>query len=394
VPISSNSLDAWDPLAREEDPFATYQMLRDSAPVYRLATRDLWAIARFDDVQDAVRDWRTYSSAGGVGVVDIRRLFEPGDGNFLEQDPPRHDVLRNLIRTAFSPAQLRKRVEPAISATARSLVSAVHRRGGGDLVADLALPLPHTVVSTFVGFPSADHARLAAWVIGMHHREPGATELPAVALAAREEFRDYIGHYINLRLAEPQEDLLSLMLTGVRGGMLSIDDIKGMCTLLYFAGTGTTTQLIAETLRLLAENPAQRERLSVSTERIPAVIEEVLRYEPPVVMQARVTTRAVSVVGQAIPIGARVLLLLGSANRDERRWANPDAFDIERPLQRHLAFGDGVHHCIGAPLARLETRIALEEVLTQMPHYSVAGPLRRKWTPHEHPLTSLPISVN
>ena len=176
--------------------------------------------------------------------------------------------------------------------------------------------------------------------------------------------------------------------------MLSIDDIKGMCTLLYFAGTGTTTQLIAETLRLLAENPAQRERLSVSPERIPAAIEEVLRYEPPVVMQARVTTRAVSVVGQAIPIGARVLLLLGSANRDERRWANPDAFDIERPLQRHLAFGDGVHHCIGAPLARLETRIALEEVLTQMPHYSVAGPLRRKWTPHEHPLTSLPISVN
>jgi cytochrome P450 len=394
VPIPEDDLAAWDPLARDEYPFDTYRMLRDSAPVYRLATRDLWAIARFDDVQDAIRDWRTYSSAGGVGLDDVRVLFEPGDGDFLEHDPPRHDVLRSLIRTAFSPGELRKRVEPTITSTAQSLIAAVRHRGGGDLVADLALPLPHTVVSTFVGFPGADHARLAAWVIGMHHREPGATELPSAALAAREEFRAYVDHYIKLRSADPQDDLLSLMLTAVRRGDLSIDDIKGMCTLLYFAGTGTTTQLLAETLLLLAQHPGQRERLTASADGIPAAIEEVLRYEPPVVMQARVTTREVSLLGQTIPAGARVLLLLGSANRDDRRWAEPDAFHIERPPQRHLAFGDGIHHCIGAPLARLESRIALETILAQMPRYSVSGALRRTWTPHEHPLTSLPILVD
>ena len=394
MPTPEDGLAAWDPLARDEHPFGTYRMLRDSAPVYRLATRDLWAIARFDDVQDAIRDWRTYSSAGGVGIDDVRVLFEPGDGDFLEHDPPRHDVLRDLIRTAFSPGELRRRIEPTIHATARSLIDAVRSRGGGDLVADLALPLPHTVVSTFVGFPGADHARLAAWVIAMHHREPGATELPAAALAGRDEFRAYVDHYIKLRSREPQDDLLSLMLTAVRAGALSIDDIKGMCTLLYFAGTGTTTQLIAETLHLLAQHPEQRERLSGSVERIPGAIEEVLRYEPPVVMQARITTRAVSLDGQEIPAGARVLLLLGSANRDDRRWTDPDDFDIDRPAQRHLAFGDGIHHCVGAPLARLETRIALETVLTLMPHYSVSGALRRSWTPHEHPLTSLPVSVD
>jgi cytochrome P450 len=228
----------------------------------------------------------------------------------------------------------------------------------------------------------------------MHHREPGATELPAAALAGRDEFRAYVDHYIKLRSREPQDDLLSVMLTALRRDVLSIDDIKAMCTLLYFAGTGTTTQLIAETLRLLAQHPRQRERLSASAERIPAAIEEVLRYEPPVVMQARITTRAVSLMAQQIPAGARVLLLLGSANRDDRRWTDPDDFDIDRPPQRHLAFGDGIHHCIGAPLARLETRIALETVLAQMPHYSVSGALRRSWTPHEHPLTSLPVVVD
>lgn len=354
----------------------------------------MWAIARFDDVQDAIRDWRTYSSAGGVGLDDVQVLFEPGDGDFLEHDPPRHDVLRNLIRTAFSPAELKRRVEPTIQATAMSLITSVRHRGGGDLVADLALPLPHTVVSTFIGFPGADHARLAAWVIGMHHREPGATTLPPEALAARDEFRAYVDFYVELRTRDPQDDLLSLMLTAVRGGELSIDDIKAMCTLLYFAGTGTTTQLIAETFRLLADHPAQRRRLSDSPERISAAIEEVLRFEPPVVMQARVTTRAVSLLEQEIPAGARVLLLLGSANRDERRWTDPDTFDTERAPQRHLAFGDGIHHCIGAPLARLESRIALETVLSQMPRYSVSGDLRRSWTPHEHPLTSLPVAVD
>jgi cytochrome P450 len=394
VPVPQAELAAWDPLARDEYPFDTYRILRDSAPVYRLATRDMWAIARFDDVQDAIRDWHTYSSAGGVGLDDVRVLFEPGDGDFLEHDPPRHDVLRNLIRTAFGPSELRKRVEPTIVSTTRALIEAVRQRGSGDLVADLALPLPHTVVSTFVGFPGADHARLAAWVIAMHHRRPGATEIPAEALAARDEFRAYVDRYIVLRSRDPQDDLLSLMLTAVRSGILSLDDVKAMCTLLYFAGTGTTTQLIAEALLLLAQHPPQRERLSASVDRIPAAIEEVLRYEPPVVMQARVTTEAVSIQGQTIPARARVLLLLGSANRDDRRWADPDRFDIDRPPQRHLGFGDGIHHCIGAPLARLESRIALETVLTQMPRYSVSGPLRRTWTPHEHPLTSLPVVLD
>jgi cytochrome P450 len=387
------SLADWDPLARDDYPFPVYRLLRDNLPVHRSAKSDSWTLSRFEDVQAAVRDWQTFSSGDGVGIDDESKLYQPGRGAFIEQDPPEHDRLRHLLASSFAPKHLRRAVEPVIRSTARRLVSLIRRRASADLVADLALPLPHTVVSAMIGFPRSDHDQLAKWVVTMHRRRPNATELPVEALVARDEFRDYIDRFVRLRLAEPEDDLLSTMVSGVRQGTLSSDDTKGMCTLLYFAGTGTTTQLISEALLILEQHPDQRDRLRAQPADLPAAIEEVLRYEPPVLLTARRATRAVKLHNELIGEGDRVVLLLGSANRDDRRWDEPDSFDATRTPLRHLAFADGIHHCIGAPLARLESRIVLEEFLAQIPHYVVNGPIERSWTPYEHPLTTFPISI-
>ena len=378
----------YDPFLFYEDPYPIYRGLRDEAPVYLNPERRLWVLSRFDDVQRAGRDWRTFSSAEGVDIDDSRL----GPGSFLDADPPRHDELRKLLHADFSPAALR-RLEPLIAAKVDALVSALLERGSVDLVDELARRLPMSVVCDLLGAPAADHPQLEAWYAGMLHREPGRPEVTEAAQRATGEMRAYIVAAVTERMAAPRNDLFSTIAAAHGESRLTMEEVDGMCRLLLLAGVHTASSLIANTLMLLEDRPDDRRALGADPARIPTAIEELLRYLAPVQSGARVTTAEVELHGTAIPRGERVLLLWASANRDERRYPDPDTLDLGRKPLRSVAFGEGIHFCLGAPLARLESRIAFEALFTRIPEYEIVGPVERHFTFLERGIARLPAVV-
>jgi cytochrome P450 len=378
----------YDPFLFYEDPYPIYRGLRDEAPVYLNPERRLWVLSRFDDVQRAGRDWRTFSSAEGVDIDDSRL----GPGSFLDADPPRHDELRKLLHADFSPAALR-RLEPLIAAKVDALVSALLERGSVDLVDELARRLPVSVVCDLLGAPAEDHPQLEAWYAGMLHREPGRPEVTETAERATREMRDYIVAAVTERMAAPRDDLFSTIAAAHSEGRLTMEEVDGMCRLLLLAGVHTTSSLIANTLMLLEDRPGDRRALGADPARIPTAVEELLRFLAPVQSGARVTTAEVELHGTVIPRGERVLLLWASANRDERRYPDPDTLDLGRTPLRNVAFGEGIHFCLGAPLARLESRIAFEALFTRIPEYEIVGPVERHFTFLERGIARLPAVV-
>jgi hypothetical protein len=378
----------YDPFLFYEDPYPIYRQLRDEAPVHLSPERRLWVLSRFDDVQRAGRDWRTFSSAEGVDIDDSRL----GPGSFLDADPPRHDELRKLLRADFSPAAL-SRLEPLIAAKVDALVSALLERGSVDLVDELARRLPVSVVCDLLGAPAEDHAQLEAWYAGMLHREPGQPEVTETAERATQEMRGYIVAAVTERMAAPRDDLFSTIAAAHGEGRLTMEEVDGMCRLLLLAGVHTTSSLIANTLMVLEDRPEDRRALGADPARLPTAIEELLRFLAPVQSGARVTTGETELHGIAIPRGERVLLLWASANRDERRYPNPDTLDLGRTPLRTMAFGEGIHFCLGAPLARLESRIAFEALFTRIPEYEIVGPVERHFTFLERGIARLPAVV-
>jgi cytochrome P450 len=378
----------YDPFLFYQDPYPIYRRLRDEAPVYLNRERSIWVLSRFDDVQGAGRDWRTFSSAEGVDIDDSRL----GPGSFLDADPPRHDELRKILHADFAPASL-GRLEPLIAAKVDALVESLLERGRVDLVDELARRLPVSVVCDLLGAPAEDHAQLERWYADMLYREPGRSEVPEIAERATREMRGYIVAAVEDRLGSPRDDLFSTIAAAHGEGRLSMDEVDGMCRLLLLAGVHTTSSLIANALMLLEDRPGDRSALAEDPGRIPNAIEELLRYLAPVQSGARVTTRDVELHGAAIPRGERVLLLWASANRDERRYPDPDTLDLGRAPLRNVAFGEGIHFCLGAPLARLEARIAFEALFTQVPEYEIVGPVERHFTFLERGIASLPAVV-
>ena len=380
----------WDPLRVVDDPYPTYRRLRNEAPLYRDEERAIWALSRFDDVQAAARDWKTFSSSEGNDHDDGHQLFEPA-GDVAGIDPPDHTRLRKALHSAFSPSEIRARFEPSARLKARSLIDAFADLGRADLARDLARPLPGAMVCTWLGFPEDDHPQLLDWFGHLLDRVPGEHGLPASALEARDRMRAYVEAAAAERRVAPRADLLTVLVQAQADGAISGDEVLGCSLLLFLAGITTTSGLISNSLLHLDRFPDQRELMRLEPERIPAAIEELLRFEAPIQTLIRTTSKEVEMHGTIIPRGAHVSLIWASANRDERRWTDPDRLDIGRAPERHVAFGEGIHHCIGAPLARLEARIAFEELFARIPTYAVTGPIRRVSTPTDRALESLPV---
>jgi cytochrome P450 len=383
----------WDALIQLDDPYPVYRRLRDEAPLYHDERADVWAFSRFDDVQAVSKDWETYSSQiSGLGndLDDTYQLFLPA-GDLAAVDPPLHTRLRAALRLAFSPSALQRRFEPIVRAKVHELVDTFADAGRADFARDLARPLPGTTMFTWFGFPEEDHEQLLQWFGEMLERDRGHRELPARSLAARDRVRAYIQDLAAERRVRRREDLLSFLVDAEEAGQLSADELLGSSMLLFIAGITTTSGLISNSLMHLDRFPDQRELLANDPALAPAAVEELVRFDPPIQTLARTATRPVEAHGAVIPEGGRVALLWGSANRDERRWPDADRVDIQRRAERHLAFGDGIHHCLGAPLARLEAQIVFEELFQRIPTYAIAGPIVRVGTPTDRALESLPV---
>ena len=306
-------------------------------------------------------------------------------------DPPIHTRLRGALRLAFSPSALRSRFEPIVRGKVIELIDAFADAGQADFARDLARPLPGTTMFSWFGFPEVDHPQLLGWFGDMLERDAGERALPARAIAGRDHMRAYMQAMAAERLRAPREDLMSILVEARAAGSISSDELLGASMLLFVAGITTTSGLISNSLLHLDRFPDQRNLIRDDPSMIPAAIEELLRFDAPIQALARTTTRDVAAHGGVIPEGARVVLVWASANRDERRWADPDRLDITRDPQRHVSFGDGIHHCLGAPLARLEARIVFEELFRRIPEYAVTGPIVRVKTPTDRALESLPV---
>jgi cytochrome P450 len=359
----------------DADPYPVWKRLRDEAPLYYNEKYDFYALSRYEDVERAFVDWETYSSAKGSVLEIIKADIDMPPGMFIFEDPPDHDLHRGLMSRVFTPRRLAA-IEPKVRAFAARTLDPLVGAGGFDLVADLGTEIPMRTIGMLLGIPEEDQATIREHIDEGLRLEEGV--MPDGSLAAqRDTATDDYTAYIDWRAEHPSDDLTTELLTseftdeqGVRR-TLSREELLGYIGLLSGAGNETTTRLIGWAGKLLAEHPDQRKAMADEPALIPNAIEEILRYEPPSPVQARHVTREAEHHGRTLPAGSVVVLLNASANRDERQFEDPDRLDIRRKVKRHFSFGYGLHFCLGAHLARLEARVALEELLARFPEWEV-----------------------
>jgi cytochrome P450 len=358
----------------DADPYPVWQRMRDEAPLYYNDKHDFCALSRFEDVRECSTDWKTYISGKGSVLELIKSGMEIPPGIILFEDPPAHDLHRSLLSRVFTPKRMAD-LEPQARAFCARALDPLIAEGRFDFIGDLAAEMPMRVIGMLLGIPEDDQEEIRDQIDEGMRLDAGEAPTPREDLGPLEGSR--FADYIDWRADHPSDDLMTELLNAefedvsgtVRG--LTREEILNYVGLLAAAGNETTTRLIGWAGKVLAEHPEQRSELADDPGLIPGAIEELLRYESPSPVQARYVTRDVEHHGEKVPQGSVLLLMTGAANRDERKFDQPDRFDIHRTMQQHLAFGYGIHFCLGSHLARLEGRIALEEVLRRFPSWEV-----------------------
>ena len=360
----------------DTDPYPTWKRLRDEAPLYYNEKYDFYALSRFDDVERCSVDWRTYISGKGSVLEIIKSGMEMPPGNILFEDPPAHDLHRSLLSRVFTPKRIAE-IEPKVREFCARTLDPHVGSDRFDFILDLGAQMPMRTIGMLLGIPEDDQEAIRERIDAGFKMESGEMPDADRATYGIRSFGDDFADYMERRAQNPSDDLMTDLLnaefedeTGTTR-KLTRDEILNYVGLLNAAGNETTTRLIGWTGKVLAEHPEQRQELVDDPTLVPQAIEELLRYEAPSPVQARYVTRDVEHHGQTLPEGSVVLLLTAAANRDERHFDDPDRFDIHRKVDHHLTFGYGIHFCLGSHLARLEGRIALEEVLERFPKWDV-----------------------
>src|SRR3984885_3498929 len=367
---------------RVADPYPTYAWLRAARPIWRPVER-VYVLSRHEDCAAVLRDPRFGRAEGGR--LEMRRVGQgtevtaerPAVRSFLALNPPDHTRLRKLVSRAFTPARVRD-LGPRIEAIAGGLIEAASAPGERvDLIEALASPLPVTVISELLGVPPADYDRLVSWSDALARGlDPGfliSAEDRERQQVARAEFGAYLTELIDQRRRSPGDDLVSALGTGADGDVLSEEELIATCILLLVAGHETTTSLMGSAVLGLIQHPKQLALLRAEPELMADAVEEFLRYDPPVQLTARVALTDASIGPVPIAAGSAALMLVGAANRDPALCPDPERLDVTRPPTRHVSFGQGIHFCLGAPLARLETQIVLRLLLRRPDDLRLAG---------------------
>jgi cytochrome P450 len=357
----------------DDDPYPVWKRLRDEAPLYYNDKYKFYALSRYDDVSPALTDWDTMRSGRGTTIEIILSGMQIPPGVILFEDPPIHDLHRRLLSRVFTPRRM-EAIEPLVRQFCARVLDPLVGSGRFDFVKDLGASMPMRTIGYLVGIPEEDQESIRKKTddfLTLQDSKP--TDIDSDAMTRQWEI---LTDYIDWRADHPSDDLMTELLNaeieesaGTRRP-LSRAEVLNYTGMIAGAGNETTTRLIGFIGQLLSEHPDQRRQIAADHSLIPQAVEEVLRYEAPSPVQARYTARELTYHGRVVPEGSIMLLLNGSANRDERHFADADRFDI-RHNRSHLSFGHGLHFCLGAALARLEGRVALEEVLKRWPDWEV-----------------------
>ena len=392
------------------DPYPLYHQLRSLDPVHWNPRPAFWVVTRYADVQTALRDQRL--SAARIPAfmnelpAPLRQVMEPlghfSSCQMLFSHPPDHTRLRGLVNKAFTPRMVEQQ-RPTIERTVDQLLDAVQDAGRMDVIRDLAYPLPVIVIAEMLGMPHADRDRFKRWsddlvaVIGTFSTAPDIVQRAQRARETLRELTEYFHELFEQRRRQPGDDLISALLAAEeRGDMLNEEELDANVMLLLAAGHETTTNLIGNGLLALLQHPDQLQKLRDDPALVERAVEELLRYNSSIQGTVRLATEDLELGGKQIRAGQFVVLLLGAANRDPAQFSDPDRLDVTRDEDRHLAFGLGIHFCLGAPLARLEAQIAFAGLLQRFPRLQLAGGAEWQAEWHENfffrGLTSLPVT--
>ncbi|WP_309097391.1 cytochrome P450 [Streptomyces sp.] len=387
--VSDLGFDPWDP-AFLADPYPVYAELRARGRVHRFEPTNQWLVPHHADVSALLRDRRlgrtyqhrfTHEEFGRTPPPPEHEPFHTlNDHGMLDLEPPDHTRIRRLVSKAFTPRTV-ERLKPYVRGLADELAAALVEKGGGDLLKDVAEPLPVAVIAEMLGIPEADRAPLRPWsadICGMYELAP-SQETAARAVRASAEFSDYLRGLIAARRKEPGEDLVSgLIAAHDEGDRLTEQEMISTCVLLLNAGHEATVNATVNGWYALFRNPAQLELLRADHSLVPSAIEELMRYDTPLQLFERWVLDEIEIAGTTIPRGAEIAMLFGSANHDPEVFADPGRLDLTRADNPHISFSAGIHYCIGAPLARIELAASMEALLEKAPTLRLAAEPERK----------------